>query len=122
MLCALALPQISLTVQLALCPCSSSERSLTASYCIYKAISAMDDNALFAQIVISTSATFGAYVLSSLMFLDPWHLFTSMAQYIILVGTYVNVLNCYAFSNLHDFSWFAARTTTALTIAGARRM
>src|SRR5205809_1076154 len=31
-----------------------------------------------------------------LVALDPWHLFTSWAQYLLLSSTYTNVLNVYA--------------------------
>ena len=33
------------------------------------------------------------------------HLVTSMAQYMLAAPIYINLLNIYSFSNLHDFSW-----------------
>lgn len=36
---------------------------------------------------------------------DPWHMVTSMVQYMLLSPTYTNVLNVYAFCNTHDISW-----------------
>lgn len=41
----------------------------------------------------------------SLIACDPWHLVTSMGQYLLMAPIYINLLNIYAFSNLHDFSW-----------------
>jgi len=37
--------------------------------------------------------------------MDPWHMFTSFGQYLLLMPSYVNILNVYAFSNWHDVSW-----------------
>lgn len=50
-------------------------------------------------------ATFGIYLLSSLLYRDPWHMFTSLPAYICLAPSFTNVLNVYAFCNLHDVSW-----------------
>ena len=36
---------------------------------------------------------------------DPWHMFSSFLQYLCLAPSFVNVLNVYAFCNLHDVSW-----------------
>lgn len=52
-----------------------------------------------------TIGTDGCYVLSSILALDPWHIVTSMGQYMLLAPFYINLLNIYAFSNLHDFSY-----------------
>ncbi|KAF8067008.1 putative chitin synthase [Lyophyllum atratum] len=50
-------------------------------------------------------ATFGIYFFASLLFLDPAHMFHSFFQYLLLAPSFVNVLNVYAFCNLHDVSW-----------------
>ncbi|KNC96957.1 uncharacterized protein SPPG_09498 [Spizellomyces punctatus DAOM BR117] len=59
----------------------------------------------FRDIIISLGSTYGLYVLSSLIHLDPWHVITSMAQYMLLLPVYINVFMVYAFCNLHDISW-----------------
>lgn len=56
----------------------------------------------FRDIVISTASTYGLYLFSSLLYLDPWHMVTSFFQYMLLLPTYVNILNVYAFCNTHD--------------------
>ena len=56
-------------------------------------------------ILIALAATFGLYFIASFMYLDPWHMFTSFPQYIVLASSYQNILNVYAFSNWHDVSW-----------------
>lgn len=35
---------------------------------------------------------------------DPWHMFSSFLQYLCLAPSFTNVLNVYAFCNLHDVS------------------
>ncbi|KAJ3068560.1 Chitin synthase, class 2, partial [Quaeritorhiza haematococci] len=59
----------------------------------------------FRDVIISLGSTYGLYLISSIIHLDPWHCFTSMLQYMLLLPAYVNILMIYAFSNLHDVSW-----------------
>ena len=56
-------------------------------------------------IIIALAATFGLYFVASFMYLDPWHMFTSFAQYLLLMPSFINILMIYAFSNWHDVSW-----------------
>ncbi|GAA6062856.1 hypothetical protein JCM10212_006109 [Sporobolomyces blumeae] len=76
-----------------------------AGYCVYQAVKQSTENLIMAQIVVSLASTYGCYIVSSLIAGDPWHLFTSMAQYMLFAPIYINLLNIFAFSNLHDFSW-----------------
>lgn len=48
------------------------------------------------DLLIAFASTFGIYFVSSVIYLDPWHIFTSFIQYILLYPSYVNVLNVYA--------------------------
>jgi chitin synthase len=50
-------------------------------------------------------STFGIYLFASILYFDPWHMFHSFFQYLLLAPSFVNVLNVYAFCNLHDVSW-----------------
>ena len=56
-------------------------------------------------IIIALAATFGLYFVASFMYLDPWHMFTSFGQYLLLMPSFINILMIYAFSNWHDVSW-----------------
>lgn len=62
-------------------------------------------NPVFYTLIISVMATYGVWLVASLIMFDPWHMLTSLVQYILLTPTYVNVLNVYAFCNTHDVSW-----------------
>jgi chitin synthase len=62
-------------------------------------------NPVFYNLIISVVATYGVWLIASLIMFDPWHMITSLAQYMLLTPTYVNVLNVYAFCNTHDVSW-----------------
>jgi len=59
----------------------------------------------FGQIVLSLIATYGLYLIASLLFFEPWHMITSFLQYLLLAPSYISVLNVYAFANVHDISW-----------------
>ncbi|KAL0057777.1 Chitin synthase, class 1 [Marasmius tenuissimus] len=50
-------------------------------------------------------STYGIYLFSSFLYRDPWHMFSSFIQYLLLAPSFTNVLNVYAFCNLHDVSW-----------------
>lgn len=56
-------------------------------------------------IIIALAATFGLYFVASFMYMDPWHMFTSFGQYLLLMPSFINILMIYAFSNWHDVSW-----------------
>ena len=59
----------------------------------------------FRDLVISMGSTYALYFISSIIYLQPWHMLTSFVQYILLSPAYINILNIYAFCNVHDLSW-----------------
>ncbi|KAI9314163.1 chitin synthase 1 [Dichotomocladium elegans] len=59
----------------------------------------------FRDIVVAVGATYALYLLASFLFLDPWHMFTSCVQYVLMTPSYINILNIFAFCNTHDVSW-----------------
>ncbi|THU75900.1 hypothetical protein K435DRAFT_974654 [Dendrothele bispora CBS 962.96] len=62
-------------------------------------------NSIFRNIVLSLLATLGLYIVASLIFFGSWHMITSFIQYMLMVPSYISVLNVYAFANVHDVSW-----------------
>lgn len=58
-----------------------------------------------AVLIASLAAMFGIYLIASILYADPWHMLTSSLQYFWLAPSFVNVINVYAFCNLHDVSW-----------------
>lgn len=62
-------------------------------------------NNVFTNLIISTLSTIGLYFLMSFLYLDPWHMFTSAAQYFALLPSYICTLQVYAFCNAHDVTW-----------------
>ena len=62
-------------------------------------------NKLFFTLIISLASTYILWFVISFLFFDPWHLFTSFIQYLLLTPTYINILNVYAFCNTHDITW-----------------
>ncbi|KAK3326377.1 chitin synthase 3 [Apodospora peruviana] len=62
-------------------------------------------NQIFYTLIISVMSTYGIWLIASLLMFDPWHMVTSLVQYMLLSPTYTNVLNVYAFCNTHDISW-----------------
>ncbi|KAF2203157.1 hypothetical protein GQ43DRAFT_470221 [Delitschia confertaspora ATCC 74209] len=60
---------------------------------------------IFFTLIVSMASTYAMWLVVSIIFLDPWHMFTSFIQYILLTPTYINILNVYAFCNTHDITW-----------------
>jgi chitin synthase len=75
-------------------------------------------NNVFTNLVISTSTTIGLYFLMSFLYLDPWHMFTSTAQYFALLPSYICTLQVYAFCNTHDITWGTKGDNVAKTDLG----
>ncbi|EIW68279.1 hypothetical protein TREMEDRAFT_69288 [Tremella mesenterica DSM 1558] len=68
-------------------------------------VDALFHNRTFVSLALSLLATYGLYLISSLLYFEPWHMLTSFFQYLLLLPSYVNILLIYAFCNLHDVSW-----------------
>ena len=66
----------------------------------------------FRDLVLSVLATYGLYLISSILHNDPWHCFSSMIQYLLILPTYNNIFMIYSFCNLHDVSWGTKGATT----------
>ncbi|SCO82637.1 probable chitin synthase class III, family I [Fusarium oxysporum] len=56
-------------------------------------------------IIIALFTIYGLNYIASFIYLDPWHMFHSFPQYLVLMSTYINILMVYAFNNWHDVSW-----------------
>lgn len=60
---------------------------------------------VFTNLIVSILSTVGLYFIMSIMYLDPWHMITSVAQYFVLLPSYICTLQVYAFCNTHDVTW-----------------
>ncbi|KAF8984145.1 Chitin synthase, class 1 [Entomortierella lignicola] len=76
---------------------------------------------MFTNAVISLASTYGLYFLASFIFLEPWHMFHSFLQYLFMLPSYVNILNVYAFCNIHDISWGTKGDTEVATDLGVAK-
>ncbi|KFZ10187.1 hypothetical protein V502_08276 [Pseudogymnoascus sp. VKM F-4520 (FW-2644)] len=75
-------------------------------------------NNMFTNVAVSIASTIGLYFFSSFLYLDPWHMFTSAAQYFALLPSYICTLQIYAFCNTHDISWGTKGDNTVRTDLG----
>ncbi|WVQ68402.1 uncharacterized protein L199_006610 [Kwoniella botswanensis] len=71
----------------------------------WKDVSGLFENRTFLDLAMSLMATYGLYLVSSILYFEPWHMLTSFVQYLLLLPSYVNILLIYAMCNLHDVSW-----------------
>ncbi|RPD54723.1 class III chitin synthase, partial [Lentinus tigrinus ALCF2SS1-6] len=56
-------------------------------------------------LIAAMMPTFDIWLAACLLYRDPWHLGFNMIQYLYLAPSFTNVLNVYAFCNLHHVSW-----------------
>ncbi|CUM65744.1 chitin synthase I [Priceomyces carsonii] len=77
-------------------------------------------NAEFRDLVVATCSTYALYFVASFLYFEPWHMFTSFIQYILLSPSYINVLNIYAFCNIDDISWGTKGDTGATDLGSAK--
>lgn len=86
----------------------------TTFACIYIVVRQLRDrddpqlqlgNNVFTNLIVSTASTVGLYFLMSFLYLEPWHMITSSAQYFMLLPSYICTLQVYAFCNTHDVTW-----------------
>ncbi|KAK5095733.1 Chitin synthase, class 2 [Exophiala xenobiotica] len=78
-------------------------------------------NNIFTNLIVSTISTIGLYFLMSFLYLDPWHMFTSAAQYFALLPSYICTLQVYAFCNTHDVTWGTKGDNVLHTDLGAAK-
>lgn len=76
-----------------------------AIFCFVRASLNITTTNLYGQMLAAMVLTWGVYIVSSILALDPLHLLTSFVQYLVMSSTYANILQVYAFCNLHDLSW-----------------
>ncbi|PYH90310.1 chitin synthase [Aspergillus ellipticus CBS 707.79] len=56
-------------------------------------------------VLVALVSTYGIYWIASLLYMDPWHMITSIWAYMAGMTSSINVLMVYAFCNWHDVSW-----------------
>ncbi|GAA97898.1 glycosyltransferase family 2 protein [Mixia osmundae IAM 14324] len=74
----------------------------------------------YGPIMAGLAGTFGLYILSGLLYLDPWHIPFAMPQYCVVAPSFTNVLNVFAFCNLHDVSWGTKGSDSAASLPKAK--
>ena len=62
-------------------------------------------NSKFRNLVVSMLSTYLLYAIGAVLHGEPSFMFTSFLQYLLISPAYINVLNIYAFCNIHDVSW-----------------
>ncbi|OCF57019.1 chitin synthase [Kwoniella mangroviensis CBS 10435] len=75
---------------------------VAAVLCAVQAIKNFD-SPVFSRMVVSLISTYGIFVASSVLALDPWHLFTCFIQYILFSPSCI--LKVVGLSTRHDLSW-----------------
>ena len=83
----------------------SSETKIDVHDGVHQFLSTFFGSSSSGIIIIALIATYGLWFIASFLYLDPWHMFTSFPQYLLIMSSYTNILNIYAFCNWHDVTW-----------------
>jgi chitin synthase len=83
-------------------------------------ISDLFKNSVFSTLIVSMASTYVLWFVVSFIFFDPWHMFTSFIQYLLMTPTYINILNVYAFCNTHDITWGTKGDTKPEKLGGIK--
>lgn len=67
--------------------------------------SSTESHSVFTNIIISLLSTYGVYTITSILYLDPWHMLTSSIQYFLTLPAFTCTLQVFSFCNTHDVSW-----------------
>lgn len=76
----------------------------------------------FRDIFVALISTYGIYLITSILYGEPYHMFTSFFQYLLLLPSFVNILMIYAFCNTHDISWGTKGDNGAAGLGGAKKV
>ncbi|KNE72597.1 hypothetical protein AMAG_17040 [Allomyces macrogynus ATCC 38327] len=78
-----------------------------------------DAAALVVVTLLALGATYGVFFLSSCMYWEFYHPIANILQYTILLPSYINVLQIYAYCNISDLSWGTKQDTAVAPAAAA---
>jgi chitin synthase len=71
-------------------------------------------------VLVALVSTYGIYFIAGLLYMDPWHMFTSSWAYFLGMPSSINILMVYAFCNWHDVSWGTKGSDKADSLPSAR--
>ncbi|KNE63326.1 hypothetical protein AMAG_08465 [Allomyces macrogynus ATCC 38327] len=77
-----------------------------------------DAAALVVVTLLALGATYGVFFISSCMYWEFYHPIANILQYTILLPSYINVLQIYAYCNISDLSWGTKQDTAVAPAAG----
>ncbi|KAK6205333.1 chitin synthase-domain-containing protein [Scheffersomyces amazonensis] len=83
-------------------------------------VSLLFTNSKFRDLILSIISTYVLYFAGAFLYGEPTFMFTSFVQYVLLSPYYVNVLNIYAFCNIHDVSWGTKGAVQAKDLGSAK--
>ncbi|KAF9582563.1 Chitin synthase, class 2 [Lunasporangiospora selenospora] len=56
-------------------------------------------------LILALVCCWAVYLLSALLYGEPWHMIACFVQFLLLMPSYVSVLGVYAFCNMHEVNW-----------------
>ncbi|KAF9425356.1 Chitin synthase, class 2 [Podila epigama] len=56
-------------------------------------------------LILALVCCWAVYLLSAVLYGEPWHMIACFVQFLLLLPSYVSVLGVYAFCNMHEVNW-----------------
>ncbi|KAF9385244.1 Chitin synthase, class 2 [Podila verticillata] len=56
-------------------------------------------------LILALVCCWAVYLVSAILYGEPWHMIACFVQFLLLMPSYVSVLGVYAFCNMHEVNW-----------------
>lgn len=56
-------------------------------------------------LILALVCCYAVYLVSAVLYGEPWHMIACFVQFMLLMPSYVSVLGVYAFCNMHEVNW-----------------
>ncbi|KAI8361381.1 chitin synthase-domain-containing protein [Mortierella sp. GBAus27b] len=76
-----------------------------ANWTSFSTVVAVFKAAGYHVLILALVCCYAVYVLSAILYGEPWHMIACFVQFLLLLPSYVSVLGVYAFCNMHEVNW-----------------
>ncbi|KAG0302402.1 Chitin synthase, class 2 [Dissophora globulifera] len=56
-------------------------------------------------LILALVCCYAVYIVSAILYGEPWHMIACFVQFLLMLPSYVSVLGVYAFCNMHEVNW-----------------
>ncbi|KAG0200523.1 Chitin synthase, class 2 [Mortierella sp. GBA30] len=76
-----------------------------ANWSSFSTVVAVFKAAGYHVLILALVCCYAVYLISAILYGEPWHMIACFVQFLLLLPSYVSVLGVYAFCNMHEVNW-----------------